>query len=139
MKRVFAYDPEHPRRAQVIALLNEFLYGVARKVVITVAEPTRTLDQNARMWAMLHDIAEQVEWWVNGKRAYLSAEDWKAVFTSALKREQRIAQGIDGGIVALGHSTSRMTVMEMKELMTLMEAFGAEHSVVFEEPEARAA
>lgn len=137
MKQVFAYDPENPKRENVLALLVEFIRKCERRVMVTVADPTRTLEQNARMWAMLHDIAEQVEWWENGKRTYLSAEDWKAIFTSSLRNEQRIAQGIDGGLVALGHSTRRMSVREVSDLMELMAAFGAEHNVEFKEPETK--
>lgn len=39
---------------------------------VEVKEPTRNLEQNARMWAMLGDIAHQVEWY--GK--HLSSEDF---------------------------------------------------------------
>lgn len=97
--------------------------------VVTIAEPTRSLESNARMWAMLHDIAQQVEWY--GKR--LTPEDWKHVFSSALKKLE-VVPNLDGsGFVALGLSTSKMSKREMSELMTLMEAFGAERGVIFKE------
>ena len=51
-------------------------------------------------------------------------------FTAALKR-QDVVPGIDGGFVVLGKETSKMTIAEMGELMTLMEAFGAEKGVRF--------
>ena len=100
--------------------------------VVTVKAPTRSTRQNARMWAMLADVASQVEW--HGLR--LSPDDWKDMFTAAL-RKARIVPGLDGaGFVALGLRTSQMTVAEMGDLMTLMEAFGAERGVVWSEPEA---
>jgi hypothetical protein len=37
--------------------------------------------------------------------------------------------------VPLGRSSSKLSVAEMKELMDLIEAFGAQHSVKFHEPE----
>lgn len=80
------------------------------------------------MWAMLTDVALQVDW--HGQR--LSKEEWKDVFTAALKR-QRVVPGLDGGFVVLGSSTRRMTVGEMSELMELIAAFGAEHDVQFKE------
>ena len=43
----------------------------------------------------------------------------------------RISIRIDGGFVVLGLSTSKMTVAEMSELQTLMEAFGAQQGVKF--------
>ena len=72
------------------------------------------------------EIARQVDWY--GQK--LDSEDWKHVFTSALKK-QRAVPGIDGGFCVLGTSTSDMTVEEMGELMELMEAFGATHNVEF--------
>ena len=40
-----------------------------------------------------------------------------------------MAQGVDGGFVMLGTSTSRMSVGDMIDLQTLIEAFGAERGV----------
>ena len=103
--------------------------------VVTVAEPTRSTAQNARLWAMLTDISEQVEWY--GKR--LTPEDWKHVFTASLKR-LTVVPNLDGtGFVALGMSTSRMSRRELSDLMELMAAFGAERDVVWTEPETEAA
>ena len=58
----------------------------------------------------------------------LSAEDWKHVFTASLKQIDTVP-GIDGGIVVLGQSTSKMTVSQMRDLIELINAFGAEHDV----------
>jgi hypothetical protein len=102
--------------------------------VIETKPRPRTLDQNARMWAMLADVANQVPWPVNGREQRMAPQDWKHVFTAALKREQRIAAGIDGGFVMLGQSTSRMTVAELGDLMELMSAFGAERGVKWSDP-----
>lgn len=102
---------------------------------VTVAEATRTLEQNARMWACLGDIARQVDWY--GKR--LSAEDWKHVFSSSL-RKLDVVPNLDGtGFVALGLSTSRMSKRELSDLMELISAFGAERGVEWSEPERQAA
>lgn len=85
----------------------------------------RTLPQNARMWAMLTRIAEAVVW--HGQK--LSADDWKDVFTAALRRA-RVVPGLDhGSFVPIGMRTSDMTKDEMAELMELMSAFAAERGV----------
>ena len=97
---------------------------------LTIKPETRSTAQNRRLWAMLADIAEQVEW--HGQK--LVAEDWKHIFSAALKRT-RVCPGIDGGFVVLGQSTSQMTRAEMAELQELMEAFGAERGVRFRAPE----
>lgn len=96
---------------------------------VEVKQRTRTLEQNAKMWAMLSDVARQVVW--HGQ--VLTPENWKDVFTAALKRQQ-VVPGIDGGFVVLGTSTRRMTKGEMAELVEFMYAFGAERSVLWSDP-----
>ena len=103
---------------------------------ITFQEAKRTTDQNARMWAMLTEVARQVKW--HGQR--LSADDWKLVFMAALKQELRIVPNLDGtGFVQLGRSSSSLSVGEMADLMDLIAAFGAREGVTFAEPERVAA
>jgi hypothetical protein len=93
---------------------------------VTFRPPTRSLDQNARMWAMLGDVSRQVEWY--GKK--LSPEAWKCVFSASLKK-QDVVPGLHGDFVVIGQSTSAMTIREMSDLMELMAAFGAERGVRF--------
>lgn len=88
-------------------------------------EDLRTLDQNEKMWAMLHDIAEQKQWPVDGEMVWMSAEDWKDLFTAGLRSGTRIAMGLDGGFVVLGGRTSRMSKSVMSELIELISAAGA--------------
>lgn len=102
---------------------------------LAIKPPTRSGEQNDRLHAMLDDIADQVEW-AGAKR---DSEAWKDIFTAALRSANHnldVVPGINGGFVLLGMHTSSMTVAEMTDLMTLMEAFGAEHGVVFREPDA---
>ncbi len=120
-----------PYLRQALAFIGERWQSQARAgrpLAVTVSEhrATRTAGQNARMWAMLHDVARQVDW--HGRR--LAPEEWKDVFTAALKR-QKVVPGLDGGFVVLGASSREMTVGEMSELMALIEAFGAGHGVRF--------
>lgn len=93
---------------------------------IRIEKETRSLEQNRRLWLMLTEISEQVDWY--GRK--LSPEQWKHVFTAALSK-QDVVPGIDGGFVVLGKATSKMTRAEMAELQTLMEAFAAERGVAF--------
>ncbi len=97
---------------------------------LTIKPETRSTAQNRRLWAMLADISRQVNW--HGQK--LQSEDWKHIFSAALKRT-RVCPGIDSGFVVLGQSTSQMTRAEMSEMQELMEAFGAEHGVKFSAPE----
>jgi len=97
-------------------------------VLLSVGRPKRNNEQNALMWALLDEIATQVEW--HGMK--LSKEDWKEMLTASL-RKQRAVPGIDGGFVILGSSTRKMTKAEFSELIELIYAFGAEHGVTFRE------
>src|SRR5690606_23895600 len=99
------------------------------KVEISEAKPTRSIEQNSRMWALLTDVSRQVQWPVDGKMQHLSPEDWKDIFTAAHTKGQRVAQGIEGGFVMLGARTSRLSVGDMIDLQTIIEAFGAERGV----------
>ena len=103
---------------------------------ITFQEAKRTTDQNARMWAMLTEVARQVKW--HGQQ--LSADDWKLIFMAALPEETRIVPNLSGnGFVNLGRSSSKLSVGEMADLMDLIAAFGAREGVTFAEPERVAA
>ena len=88
----------------------------------------RSLPQNDRMWAMLSDVARQLEW--HGQR--LTPDDWKLVFLDALNRETRMVPAINGdGFVKLGWSSSDLSKDEMSDLIDLIGMFGAEHGVEF--------
>jgi hypothetical protein len=97
--------------------------------------PKRTLDQNAKMWAMLTEISQQLSW--HGIK--LSPDDWKLVMLDGLKREMRLVPNIDGtGFVNLGRSSSDLSKQEFIDLIELITAFGAQHGVMFSD-EAKAA
>jgi hypothetical protein len=123
-------DNARERMATAWRVACEILqFGKPVRVQIDEKQPTRSLEQNARLWALLSDVARQVQWPVDGRLQYLSPEEWKYVFSASLRKGQRVAQGIEGGFVMLGCRTSRMTVGEMVDLQTLIEAFGVEHGV----------
>ena len=131
MQRVFILQPApHPSRR----LCAEHVMQAPDGYAVTVKEPTRSLEQNSRLWALLHDVATQVDWY--GKR--LTPEDWKHVFTSSLRKLEVVPNLEGNGFVALGLSTSRMSKREMSDLMTLIEAFGAERNVTFTNTEVEA-
>ncbi|WP_211313851.1 recombination protein NinB [Marinomonas piezotolerans] len=98
-------------------------------IVIKLGRQKRNNGQNARLWATLTDVATQLEWY--GEK--LSQEDWKHVFTAALKK-QKAVPGIDGGFVVLATHTSRMNKTEFSELLELIYAFGSERGVRWSDP-----
>ena len=101
-----------------------------QRLTLEIRPEKRSDAQNRRLWAMLADIASQVDWY--GHK--LTSEEWKDVFSASLKRT-KVVPGLDGGFVVCGQSTSKMTKAEMCELQELMEAFGAEKGVKFTAPE----
>lgn len=93
--------------------------------------PRRSLEANAKFWAMLTDVATQLPW--HGMR--LAADDWRLIFLDALKREVRMVPNIDGnGFVSLGRSSSDLSKSEFSDLIELVFEFGARHGVKFTEP-----
>lgn len=125
---------------QIYSLVHSTARQLASRAVINAPDGyvceikprTRSLDQNAKMWAMLADLSRQVEWYGNK----LTTEEWKDVLTAALKK-QKAVPGIDGGFVVIGARTRNMTIREMSELVELMYAFGAEQDVKWSEPPAQ--
>ena len=92
----------------------------------------RSLPQNDFMWSMLTDLARELPW--HGVK--LTPDDWKLMFLDALKRELRIVPNLDGnGFVNLSRSSSDLSKAEMGDLITLIEAWGLQHGVVFSDPD----
>jgi hypothetical protein len=119
---------------------------------ILIQEPKRSEEQNALIWAVLHDFAEQVgfkpaRWRGNvcledggyclladvPTARRITAEQFKDLLTAGLKKP-RLFAGIDGGVVAVGLSTSRMSKREMSALIDFAFATGAQLGVQFSEP-----
>lgn len=122
------FEPVQAHKAMTATLWPQLkaMLTAGHRMVLTLAPATRSLDQNAKMWACLSDIAKQVDWY--GQK--LSPDDWKQVLSASL-RKQRAVPGIDGGFVVVGLSTSQMTIAEMSEMIELAHAFGADKGVVF--------
>ncbi len=113
----------------------ELFEGKGKDTQISVIEAPskRSIQINALMWVRLTDVAKQIDWPVNGIKQKLSPTDWKHIFTAALQSEERQAEGLEGGHVFLGKSTSQMTQAEMSDLIALIESWGASNGVRFTE------
>lgn len=115
----------HPARQNCLRAIQNAPEGM----VVTIQEPTRNLEQNARLWASLAEVSRQVDWY--GQK--LTPEEWKDVFSACLER-QKVVPGIDGGFVVCGQRTSKMSKREFSNLLEVIYAFGAEKGVVFSDP-----
>ncbi|MDV1713110.1 recombination protein NinB [Citrobacter freundii] len=104
-----------------------------RPLILDIKEMTRTLDQNRKMWPLLKDLSDQVIWFGNK----YDSNDWKDLITAMVakvkKQEQRMAPGLDGGVVMFGQRTSKMTVRQMVEVIEAIYWFGTQQGVKFSE------
>lgn len=135
-RHFWAAGPRRVREVFKLAYLfaTELALAGAIEVIVRPVKSRRTLEQNAKLWAMLGDLSRQVQWPVNGVLQHLDTEDWKSLMTAAARQEVRIAQGIQGGVVMLGISTRRMSVSELAEVIECIYAFGQERGVTWSGP-----
>jgi hypothetical protein len=80
---------------------------------------TRSDAQNAKLWAMLHDVARAKP---EGRQHV--PDVWKALFMQACGHEQIFEMGLDNRPFPMGFSSSRMTVAEMADLITFVQQWG---------------
>lgn len=92
---------------------------------------TRNAEQNAKLQAMLHDVARTVTW--HGQK--LSQDDWRHMFVASYRKGQKAVPGIDGGFVVLGASSRDLSIGECADLIEMVYAFGAERGVRWSEHE----
>jgi hypothetical protein len=101
-----------------------------KSMMVTIQKVTRTLAHNAVQWPILNAFSEQLLWPVNGAMVKLSGDEWKDILTAAYRQETtRIAQGLDGGMVMLGHKTREFKKDEWPEWMAFLESVAADRGV----------
>jgi hypothetical protein len=117
--------------------LNERLYPYIKpwlvaghKVKITVDTATRNNEQNAKLHAMLADIADQKNW--AGKRRDVTT--WKRLMVSAWLRTRgdhvEVLPALDGhGIEVIYEHTSELSIKDCKELIHYIEAWAVTNDI----------
>jgi len=112
---------------------------------VTFSEPRRSNDQNAKMHAMIGDIADQSEFM--GKK--MDADDWKRLLIDAfakvmrdagtpLHHDGRVVPSLDGQrVVQLGIQSSGFYKAEASQFIEFLFAYGAENGIVWKETEQR--
>ena len=107
--------------------------------IVTIEEPRKTREQEARYHAMFSDIAKQCEFM--GQK--WTAEDWKRLLVDSFARVMashgtplsqggRIVPALDGnGFVQLGIQTRKFRKKEASEFIEYLFAFGAEQGVTW--------
>lgn len=92
--------------------------------VVNISAPKRTLDQNAKFYAMLSDISRSCP---EGRRH--SPDVWKAILMNACGHEVQFTTGLSGEPFPLGYRSSRLTKQQMSELIEMMIAYGDQNGV----------
>lgn len=94
--------------------------------VVTIKAPTRSLDQNAKMWAMISDVSR-----AKPEGRTLTPELWKSLFMQACGHEVQFLNGLDGMPFPVGFRTSRLNKAQFGDLLEFIAAYGAQHGVVW--------
>lgn len=102
--------------------------------VVNIRAATRSTDQNAKMWAMLSDVARAKP----QGRAH-TAEVWKQLFMHACGHAVQFESGLDGQPFPTGFRSSRLNKSQMSDLIEFIHAWGAQNGVLFTNPEWKAA
>lgn len=98
--------------------------------IVTVREATRNADQNAKMWAMLSDVSR-----AKPEGRHWTPETWKAAFMHVLGHQIQFCEGLDNsGPFPLGFRSSRLTVRQMADLITVIDEYGTRHGVAWTDP-----
>lgn len=115
------------RREEAVGLVAKARPGSR----VEIKGPQRTPDQNTKIHAMLGELAAQATW----KGHTYTPAQWKDLMTAgcaqALLDSGEAIQGLEGGLLVFGRSTSDMSLSEASDLLTYMTMWGEEHGVVF--------
>ena len=124
-KRVFKLVHAQARRLAV-----ETVQTAPDGYCVTVSEPTRSLDQNAKFHALCSDIARAKTQWAGKPR---NAVQWKVLLVSghaiATKEGSEMVPGIEGEFVNLRESTAAMSKARGSSLIEYSLAFCAMNDV----------
>lgn len=112
------------------AFAKRMIDAAPDRAVVNIREATRNADQNAKMWAMLSDVSRAKP---EGRR--WTPEVWKCAFMHALGHQVQFCEGLDdAGPFPIGFRSSRLTVRQMADLITVIYEYGDRHGVHWSEP-----
>lgn len=114
----------HLRGDSQRALARSLIDAAPADAVVRIEPPTRTLDQNAKMQAMLGDVSRAKP---EGRRH--TPDVWKAVFMNACGHDVQFETGLNGEPFPIGFRSSRLSVAQMSDLIEFIAEYGARHRV----------
>lgn len=92
--------------------------------VVNIKPEKRTLDQNAKFWAMLSDVSR-----AKPEGRCHTTDVWKAIFMNACGHQVQFVHGLDGEVFPMGFKSSNLTKAQMAELIEYIYWYGAQHGV----------
>jgi hypothetical protein len=114
-------------------LAHDTINRAPDRAIVTIKPETRNDDQNALMWVLLSDVSRakpEGRKWV--------PETWKAAFMQSLGHQCQFAEGLDNsGPFPIGFKSSRLSVKQMADLITVIQEYGDRHGIAWSEPKAR--
>ena len=98
--------------------------------MVTIAEPTRNLEQSAKFHAMCGDIARQKPF----AGQMHKPEQWKVLLVSghsvATKQGSEMVPGLEGEWCNLRESTAKMSTKRMASLIEYVNAYCVENAIM---------
>ena len=102
--------------------------GHAYKMIVDEEKETRSSEQNRKMWAMLGEIAEQLQ--INGQS--FDKDRWKAIMLHAWGEQVEFLPTLDGtSFFPYGHQTSKLSTKKMSSFLEFIIAEGTQRGVKF--------
>jgi len=93
--------------------------------VVNIKPATRTNDQNALLWSLLSDLAR-----ARPQGRVHTTDVWKSLAMAMCGFPSSYEPSLDGnGVVPLGFRSSRLTKVQMSDMIEAIYAYGAEHGV----------
>jgi hypothetical protein len=113
-------------------------YNADDGAVVTIGPKNRSLDQNAKLHAMLTDVAKSGIEWAGKPR---SVDEWKVIIISghsvATGHGGEVIPGIEGEFVAIRESSASMSVSRAASLIEYLLAFCATNGIELTETRRR--
>lgn len=128
-KQIFVLQaPPHPSRSRALEAVRVAADGWK----VTIAPPSRSLEENSLLHALISEISAKVEW--AGKKR--EPETWKRLLVAAWCRVHgesvEILPALDGhGVDIVPARTSKLSKKECADLIEFIYAWGTEQGVIF--------
>src|SRR6056297_2450716 len=102
---------------------HESIDAAPQGAVVSILAPTRTNEQNAKMWAMLEDLRRAEP---EGRK--WTKDTWKAALMHSLGHQVQFAEGLDNsGPFPVGFRSSHLNVGQMRDLIEVIYEYGSRH------------